>query len=113
MISSNKMLLIVLLISSTSSIGCKGDTYHIKPGAPLLITGGSGVVQVSAYDADTNKLVEAGSIQIGDLVGKTVHVFDWELYLQKRTVDRASSEPVAPGDRASSVSPILENDNEQ
>lgn len=74
-----RMLLILLLMT----LACNSTVRH--PNAPMLITGVSfGKVEVSVYDAENNRLIEAGTVSPSDLVGRTVSIYDWEAYIRSK-----------------------------
>ena len=44
----------------------------------MLITGGRGYVETAVYDGSADALVEYGRVDVRDLEGLTVWLYDWQ-----------------------------------
>lgn len=68
-------------------VGCGGlrrDEIVKAPDAPMLIVEAKGTARVSVYDAIENKMIDAGTVDLGGLAGWTVSKYEWEALISKR-----------------------------
>lgn len=76
----------IVVILVTSLCGCmqglRDDVIVRHPDAPMLIEEVSGSrARVAIYNAETNKLIEYGWVDLQDLPGWTLKKFDWQKFL--------------------------------
>lgn len=65
--------------------GCFASPQMVRhPDAPMLILEGKGSVAVAVYDRSRNEMVAVGEVDVKDLVGWTVHRYDWEQWIEKQ-----------------------------
>lgn len=76
----------LLAVMMTGCEGFKPDRVVRHPDAPMLVTEvREGWMRVSAYDIETNGLIDTGWVESEDLVGWTVSKFDWDGFVNEGT----------------------------
>lgn len=79
--------LLVALVTAMSGCGGLARDQVVKaPDAPMLIVEARGTARVSVYDAIENKMIDAGTVDLGTLNGWTVSRYDWEALMRKKAV---------------------------
>jgi len=77
-------ILMIGLITGCSGTPAKPDTIVRHPDSAMLILSGSGTARVGLYDAEENKIVEYGTVDMSQFSGWTIHKFNWEEFIEDR-----------------------------
>jgi hypothetical protein len=88
-VAAMKRLAKVLMIASLllcSVQGCGGlrAARVVKhPDAPMLFIRAWGKAEVSIYDAENNKMIDYGRVDLRQFEGWTLHKYNWEELIRK------------------------------
>jgi len=77
-------LLIAMVLATGGCGGLQRDQVVKAPDAPMLIIEAKGTARVSVYDAEENRMIDAGTVDLGTLDGWTVSKYQWEELIGKR-----------------------------
>ncbi len=77
-------LVIAVVIMLGGCGGLQRDVIVKAPDAPMLIVQAKGTARVSVYDAGENKMIDAGTVDLGECHGWTISKYDWEALINKR-----------------------------
>jgi hypothetical protein len=77
-------LAIAITIMLSGCGGLQRDEVVKAPDAPMLIVKAKGTARVSVYDAGENRMIDAGTVDLGTLEGWTVSRYEWEALINKR-----------------------------
>jgi len=77
-------MLVALMTALGGCGGLQRDQVVKAPDAPMLIIEAKGTARVSVYDAEENRMIDAGTVDLGTLDGWTVSKYEWEALINKR-----------------------------